>query len=89
MIAPTMYYSDKTSLTGDMKLSGWPVCLTLANIPRGHRGQPHGHVVVALLPDVITNKHAKGYIEDNVARLRVYHRCMSLVVENLKANAKE
>ena len=87
VVAGVIIYTDKTALTHDMKLQGWPICLTLGNIPRHLRGQPHGHVVVGMLPDVITNNTVKGYIRDNVQRMRVFHKCMNLVVESLKTSA--
>ena len=79
LIAAIIIYTDKTAVTGDLRQQAWPITMTLANISKKRRGQQGGHVLMGTLPDVITNRSAKGYINDNVGvpRMHEAHRCKS------------
>ena len=80
--------TDKTAVTGDLKLQAWPILMTLANISRKRRGKPGGHVFMGRMPDVITNRSTSGYISDNVSKMRVFHECMKLITASLKEAAR-
>ena len=88
LIAAVIIYTDKTAVTGDLKLQAWPILMTLANISRKRRGQPGGHVFMGRMPDVITNRSTSSYISDNVSKQRVFHECMKLITASLKEAAR-
>lgn len=48
VVAALIAYSDQTSLSNDQRVSAWPLMLTAANIPLEQRGQPNGHVLMAV-----------------------------------------
>ena len=88
LIAAIIIYSDKTAVTGDLRQQAWPITMTLANISRKRRAQESGHILMGKMPDVITNRSAEGYINDNVLKMRVFHECMKLIVASLKEAAR-
>lgn len=50
VIAPLIFYSDQTVLSGNMRVSGYPLVLTLGNISSEKRQEPEGRVLLAVLP---------------------------------------
>jgi hypothetical protein len=50
VISGLMFYSDQTTLSNDRRVSRWPLIMTLANIDCESRGEPDGHVLLAILP---------------------------------------
>ena len=84
LVAAIIIYTDKTAVTGDLRVQAWPIYMSLANIPLKRRSEPGGHVFMGKLPDVITNKHADGYISNNVIKMKVFQQCMKLVVGSLR-----
>ena len=84
LVAAIIIYTDKTAVTGDLRKQAWPIYMSLANIPLKRRSERGGHVFMGKFPDVITNKNADGYISDNVMKMKVFQKCMKLVVGSLK-----
>ncbi|KAG1727147.1 hypothetical protein EDD22DRAFT_982766 [Suillus occidentalis] len=84
VIAPIILTSDKTSLSqfqGDQEV--WPVYLTLGNISKDVRRQPlkHAAVLIAYLP--MTKLECFSQEMRSLERYRLFHYCMSLVLEPL------
>jgi hypothetical protein len=50
IIAPLIFYSDQTNLSSNMRVNGYPLIMTLANISNERRQAPEGRVLLALLP---------------------------------------
>ena len=87
-VAAIILYTDKTSVTRDLSQQSWPIIMSLANIHRTKRGQRGSYVYMGTMPLAITNRFYPGYIDDNNVKLQIFHECMNLVVQSLKAVAQ-
>ncbi len=78
VIAPLIFYSDKTSLSKGGKVSGHPIYLTLGNISCENRYFPEGHCLLAILPDFSTQALT------HLQWLEAFQRCLEIVLQPLK-----
>lgn len=58
VIAGLILYSDQTSLSNDRRVLGYPIIMSLANIPVEKRASLEGHQLIAILP-VLTSSGRK------------------------------
>ena len=90
VIAPVILASDKTSLSqfrGDQE--AWPVYMTIGNISKDVRRQPSQHACVLLgyLPTAKLKCFSSG--RRSVERYRLFHYCMTQILEPLVICGKE
>ncbi|KAJ7160815.1 hypothetical protein C8R46DRAFT_1000716 [Mycena filopes] len=88
-IAPLILSSDKTMLSnfrGDN--SAWPVYLTIGNIGKETRRQVSSHatVLIGYLPIPKFDCFDKN--TRSLAKYRLFHRCMSIIMESIVAAGK-
>jgi len=76
-------YADKTALSGDGRTSGHGVYLEFLNLHTGARHELNGPMFVGSIPIF---KGSSKKIQ--AARLRLYHWCMALLVEDIKAGCE-
>ena len=76
-------YADKTALSGDGRTSGHGVYLEFLNLHTGARHSLNGPMFVGSIPIF---KGSSKKIQ--AARLRLYHWCMALLVEDIKAGCE-
>jgi hypothetical protein len=72
-------YADKTCVTGDSRISYWPIYLDLVNLHDKERHSLSGPMLVGFIP-VVTGQSPKIA----QARLRLYQFCMSTLIQDLK-----
>ena len=88
-VVPIIIYSDKTTVTNDMRTSDWPISLTIGNIHRKLRRDAHGHCYMGSFPQEITNKKNRAYVKEARVRMEIWHECMEEIVKSLKAACRE
>ena len=76
VIAPLILYSDKTTLSQDLKVSGHPIYFSIANIACENRYVLEGHCLLSILP------HAVG--RNSLERLKLFQKCLTHVLQPLK-----
>ncbi|KAF7968708.1 hypothetical protein HWV62_29670 [Athelia sp. TMB] len=91
VVAPVILASDKTTLTrfrGDK--SAWAVYLTIGNIRKDVRRQPskHATVLIGYLP-ISKMQHIKGDEAQQLARYRLFHNSMRLLLKPLIAAGQQ
>ncbi|KAF8600664.1 hypothetical protein BDV93DRAFT_447042 [Ceratobasidium sp. AG-I] len=90
-IAPFILATDETHLTA---LSGskvaWPVYASIGNIPKAVRRRPSEQtmMLIGLIP-VAKLAWISDETEQETKRWELYHACMALILEPLKAAARE
>ena len=89
IVVPIIIYSDKTTITQDMRTSDWPISLSIGNIQRKLRRESRGHCYMGSFPQEITNKKHRHYIKDARVRMETWHECMGAIVASLKEACKE
>ena len=78
VIAPLIIYSDKTTLSQDLKGIGHPIYFSIANIACKDRYLLEGRCLLSILPDI-------NAVETNsLERLKLFQKCLSHVVQPLK-----
>ncbi|KZV79624.1 hypothetical protein EXIGLDRAFT_631645 [Exidia glandulosa HHB12029] len=91
MLAPIILASDKTQLStfrGDKQ--AYPVYLTIGNIPKDVRRQPTSHSTVLLGYIPVTKLAIFGTAAArSTGQARLFHHCMSLIMEPLRKAGKE
>ena len=50
VVAALILYTDATTLSNDMRVSGWPLVMSLGNIAREKRKDVDGHGLLAVFP---------------------------------------
>ena len=55
VVALLMFYSDQTSLSNNMRVSGYPVVMSIANISCEKRQSDDGHALLAIFPIIASN----------------------------------
>jgi hypothetical protein len=78
IVIPLIFFSDKTLLSKDAKISGHPIYMTIANIACEDRHLPEGHCFLALLPDF------KVTGSTSLQRMQAFQNCLSHVLKSLK-----
>lgn len=72
-----MLYSDSTLLSRSGTKSGWPIVMSIANIPLEQRKKCGGYKMMGLLPHLPKEMESKSKIE-------VFNRCLEHVLGPLK-----
>lgn len=91
-VVPIILSSDKTQLSvfsGDK--TAYPVYLTIGNIPKSIRRKPsqHAQILLAYLPTDSLDGAELSEDAARVARARMFHFVMSIVMEPLKAATRD
>lgn len=77
-MCPLIFFSDKTALSKDGKISGHPLYFTIGNISCEDRHLQGGHCLLALLPDFnVPNSNA-------LQRMQAFQDCLSHIFKPLK-----
>lgn len=74
-IISVILYSDSTALSQDLRVSAWPIYMTLANIPLSRRKHPGSFQLLGLIPPHEgTTAEKQGFFSE----------CLNIVLEPLK-----
>lgn len=77
IVLPLIFYSDSTTLSKKGSKSGWPLVMSLGNIPRFHRKKFGGYCLLGLIPSMPGKLDAKDKVE-------TFNKCLELVLGPLK-----
>lgn len=77
VILALIFYSDSTQLSGNGNVSGWPIVMSLANIPLDKRRKKGGFKLCGILPQL------SGKVEAE-EKCKVFKYCMEKVLSPLK-----
>ena len=84
VVAPIILFSDQTHLSQNGKEVAWPLVLTTANVSLDNRWEPHGHVLLATLPDI-----KKVPYLSSEQKTAVLHAALQAVLAPLKKASHE
>ncbi|KAJ3477772.1 hypothetical protein NLI96_g10232 [Meripilus lineatus] len=85
-VVPVIFATDKTQVTQfNGSTSMYPLYMTIGNITKAIHRQPsrHAWILVAYLPTAKLNNLSLTKLEAKVARARLFHKCMRVVVAPL------
>ncbi|KAJ3476559.1 hypothetical protein NLI96_g11070 [Meripilus lineatus] len=91
-IVPVIFATDKTQVTQfNGSTSMYPLYMTIGNIPKATRRRPsrHAWILVAYLPTAKLKNLNLTELEAKVARARLFHKSMRVVVEPLISAGEE
>ena len=78
IVVPLIFFSDKTALSKDGKISGHPIYFTIANIACKDRHVEGGHCLLALLPDFKVSNST------SLERMQALQDCLVHILKPLK-----
>lgn len=77
-----IFYSDSTSLSGKGNKAGWPLLMSLVNIPLCHRKEIGGYKLVRLFPTSVKDLDSKS-------KIMVFNQCLQHVMGSFKETSRE
>lgn len=78
IVLPLIFYSDSTLLSKKGSKSGWPLVMSIANIPIHLRRRPGGYKLLALIPN------SPKEMDSSKSKVHVFNRCLDVIFEPLK-----
>ena len=82
VVAPIILYSDQTSLSNNMKVTGHPLVMSIANISCENRYLDEGHCLLAIFPSIPST--STNFQE----RLTLFQECLAYILQPLKEASK-
>jgi hypothetical protein len=79
IIAPSIFYSDVTSLSNNGKVTGYPLVLSLGNVTCELQSEEEDHMLLVMLPMISALS-----ISSHEWRLHIFHKCLRKILEPLK-----
>jgi len=55
VVAPLMFYSDQTSLSNNMRVTGYPLVMSIVNISCEKRQADDGHALLTIFPVIASD----------------------------------
>jgi len=77
IVLALMLYSDATLLSGKGNVSGWPIVMSLANIPLNERRKVGKYKLMGLIPKLDGNF-------DSTAKVDFFNKCLDTILQPLK-----
>jgi len=77
VVLALILYSDSTLLSGKGNVSGWPVIMSLANIPLKNRRKHGGYRLMGLLPEAHKDM-------DSTTKVDIFNKCLEVILNPLK-----
>jgi len=77
VVLALILYSDSTVLSGKGNVSGWPIMMSVANIPLRLRRKHGGYKLMGLIPE--TPKEM-----DSTTKVDIFNKCLDVILNPFK-----